>query len=90
MTIENLQQLVPDPHAGVDAGAHRATLHLWPRATRPVLHFVDDLLCPALLWIIPVTPAEALLAKDRGVDCLEERLEAAHFNYLDGERPSVV
>jgi hypothetical protein len=42
------------------------------------------------LWIIPVTSAEARFAKDHGVDCLEERLEAAHFNYLDGERPSVV
>ena len=46
--------------------------------------------CVLRSWIIPVTPAEALFAKDRGVDCLEERMEAAHFNYLDGERPSVV
>jgi len=42
------------------------------------------------LWLIPTTPAEIKFKKEFGTDALEERFEAAQFNYLDPLRPSVV
>ncbi|MBK7400785.1 MAG: suppressor of fused domain protein [Myxococcales bacterium] len=42
------------------------------------------------LWMIPATPAEIAFKRERGLEALEERFEAAQFNYLDPLRPSVV
>ena len=42
------------------------------------------------LWLIPVTKAEIEFKKKRGMDALEERFEAAGFDYLDPLRPSIV
>lgn len=42
-----------------------------------------------LLWLVPVTAAEVAFKKAEGLGTLEERLEAASFNYLDPRRRSV-
>jgi len=42
------------------------------------------------LWLIPITAAELLFKKQHGLEALEERFEAAQFDYLDPLRPSVV
>jgi len=42
------------------------------------------------LWLIPVTQAEIAFKKARGMEALEERFEAARFNFLDPFRASVV
>jgi len=42
------------------------------------------------LWLIPVTQAEIAFKKAYGMEALEERFEAAQFNFLDPFRPSVV
>ena len=42
-----------------------------------------------LLWLIPITAAEVAFKKAQGVQALEDRLEAASFNYLDPQRRSV-
>lgn len=41
------------------------------------------------LWLIPITSAEVELKRREGLDALEERFEAAQFDYLDPARPSV-
>jgi hypothetical protein len=42
------------------------------------------------LWLIPITPSELEFKKRNSADALEERLEAARFNYLDPYRMPVV
>jgi hypothetical protein len=42
------------------------------------------------LWLIPVTEAEVQFKKQHGLDALEQRFEAAGFDYLDPDRRSVV
>jgi hypothetical protein len=39
------------------------------------------------LWLVPITSAERELVRMRGVEALEERFEAANFDYLDPFRP---
>lgn len=39
------------------------------------------------LWLIPITPEEAEFKKQNGLEALEERFEAANFDYLDPSRP---
>jgi len=46
--------------------------------------------CARLLWLVPITEAEVAFKKAHGVEALEERLEAAHFDYIDPQRASVV
>jgi len=41
------------------------------------------------LWLIPVTQQEVDFKKRNGLDALEERLEAARFDYLDPQRASI-
>lgn len=41
-------------------------------------------------WLIPITKEEREFKKRNGLDALEERLEAATFNYLDPKRKSVI
>jgi hypothetical protein len=43
-----------------------------------------------LLWLIPITPEELKLKKDRGLDALEDLLEDANIDYADPLRPSLV
>jgi hypothetical protein len=42
------------------------------------------------LWLIPITAAERALKSAHGLEALEEKFEAAKFNYLDPLRPSVI
>lgn len=42
------------------------------------------------LWLVPITERERAFKKTHGTEALEQRLEAAQFNYLDPERNSVV
>ncbi len=42
------------------------------------------------LWLIPVTQAEVEFKKAQGMEALEERFDAAQFNFLDPFRASVV
>lgn len=42
------------------------------------------------LWLIPVTLAEVEFKKEQGMEALEEKFEAAQFNFLDPFRASVV
>lgn len=42
------------------------------------------------LWLIPVTDDEVAFKAEHGLDALEERFEAAAFDYLDPLRASVV
>ena len=42
------------------------------------------------LWLIPVTEAEVAYKKRHGMEALEQRFEAASFDYLDPTRASVV
>jgi hypothetical protein len=39
---------------------------------------------------LPITPAELLFEKQEGLEALEERFEAAQFDFLDPLRASVV
>ena len=41
------------------------------------------------LWIIPITKKELEFKKERGLEALEARLEAANFDYLNPNRESV-
>jgi len=41
-------------------------------------------------WLIPVTKAEVEYKKAFGLESLEQRFEAAQFDYTDPHRPSVV
>lgn len=41
-------------------------------------------------WLIPITKHERDFKKLHGVEALEQRLEAANFDYLDASRDSVV
>jgi hypothetical protein len=43
-----------------------------------------------ILWLVPITPSELQFKKAYGADALEERLEAAGFDYLDPHRAPVV
>jgi len=43
-----------------------------------------------LLWLIPITAEEQELKKGQGLAALEDRLEAANFDYADPLRSSVV
>ncbi|MFZ6769989.1 suppressor of fused domain protein [Undibacterium sp. Di26W] len=45
--------------------------------------------CVKFLWLIPITQREVEYKKINGVENLEERFEAAEFNYLDPTRTSV-
>ena len=42
------------------------------------------------LWLVPITDDELAFKKRYGLDALEERFEAAQFDFLDPLRPSVV
>jgi hypothetical protein len=42
------------------------------------------------LWLLPITPQEAKLKKERGTEALEARFEASGFHYANPWRPSVV
>ena len=42
------------------------------------------------LWVVPITEQEREFKKAHGTEALEQRLEAAQFNYLDPARSSVV
>lgn len=42
------------------------------------------------LWLIPISHAEVEFKRSHGMEALEERFEAARFNYLDPLRASVV
>jgi len=42
------------------------------------------------LWLVPITPAELIFKKQHGLAALEERFEAAQFDFLDPVRASVV
>ncbi len=44
----------------------------------------------AIVWLIPLHPAEAELARDRGYDQLTELLESTDPNLFDLDRPSIV
>lgn len=43
-----------------------------------------------LLWLLPITPAEARFARSHGYEALEERLDAARPDVLNVRRPSVI
>jgi hypothetical protein len=43
-----------------------------------------------LLWMIPITEAEVGFKKKHGLEALEEKFEAAQFNFLNPFRPSTV
>jgi hypothetical protein len=59
-----------------------------PYLDGPALEWLDE---PRVqfLWLIPVTRAEVEFKKAHGMDALEERFEAARFDYLDPSRASV-
>jgi hypothetical protein len=40
--------------------------------------------------MVPITPAELLFKKQEGLEALEERFEAAQFDFLDPLRASVI
>jgi len=42
------------------------------------------------LWLVPITASELLFKKQHGLEALEERFEAAQFDFLDPLRASVV
>jgi hypothetical protein len=42
------------------------------------------------LWLIPITQAEVEYKKRFGLEALEQKLEAASFDYMNPSRPSVV
>jgi hypothetical protein len=50
-----------------------------------------DIVAPTtrFLWLIPITEAERDFKASYGAEALEERFEAANFNYLAPERDSV-
>jgi hypothetical protein len=50
---------------------------------------LDDGTVVKFLWLIPITRAEVECKKELGLEALEEKFEAAGFNYLDPGRPSV-
>ena len=43
-----------------------------------------------VLWLVPITTAEAALVADRELEALEELLEERGVNVVDATRPSVV
>ena len=42
------------------------------------------------LWLMPIHESEANLARQRGVNALEDLLEDAEVNFLDPDRPAVI
>jgi hypothetical protein len=60
-----------------------------PYLDGPRLEWMED---PRVrfLWLIPITPEEAEFKKQNGLEALEERFEAANFDYLDPARPPVL
>ncbi|HVK72044.1 MAG TPA: suppressor of fused domain protein [Kofleriaceae bacterium] len=44
----------------------------------------------ALLWLLPITDAEARFGRDHGLEALEQRFEAVALHYWRPDRPSVV
>ncbi len=43
-----------------------------------------------ILWLVPITAAEAALVDDRGLEVLEQLLEDRRVNVVDPLRPSIV
>jgi hypothetical protein len=60
-----------------------------PYLDGPALEWIDE---PRVrfLWVVPITPAELLFKKKHGLEALEQRFDAAQFDFLDPARASVV
>lgn len=61
-----------------------------PYLDGPKLEWLDGDPQIRFLWLIPITDAERQFANANGLGALEDRFEAAQFDYLDPARPSVV
>lgn len=60
-----------------------------PYLDGPKLEVLEEL-DVRFLWLLPITPAERDFKVANGLEALEERFEAAGFDYLDPHRRSVV
>jgi hypothetical protein len=72
----------------LDASACTHGLISLPYLDGPKLEWLEEAI--RFLWLVPITEEEREYKKAVGLEGLEVRFEAAQFNYLDPNRPSVV